>query len=79
MRTISVSGGAVSGGEMLGCFAQFGLNLNHSVNNAYLPVTSVDTIASTLGQGFGATDAQLDSVVPNLKNSNRDLGLLKTV
>ena len=72
-----VSGGAVNGGEIFGRFPQFGLNLNDSANNAYLPVTSVDTIGSTLGQWFGANNAQLDTVFPNLKNFNRNLGFLK--
>jgi len=73
-----VLGGAVGGGEIYGRFPQFGLGLADSGNNAYLPVTSVDTIGSTLGKWFGASDAQLDTVFPNLKNFNRDLGFLKT-
>ncbi len=73
-----VSGGAVNGGEIFGRFPQFGLNLNDSANNAYLPVTSVDTIGSTLGKWFGASDAQLDTVFPNLRNFSRDLGFLKS-
>jgi uncharacterized protein (DUF1501 family) len=69
-------GGAVKGGEIYGRFPQFGLNLNDSANNAYLPVTSVDTIGSTLGRWFGVSDAQLDLVFPNLPNFSRDLGFL---
>lgn len=72
-----VSGGAVNGGEIFGRFPQFGMTLSDSASNAYLPVTSVDTIGSTLGKWFGATDAQLDTVFPNLKNFNRNLGFLK--
>ena len=72
-----VMGGAVNGGEIYGRFPQFGLNLNDSANNAYLPVTSVDTIGSTLGKWFGVSNAQLDTVFPNLKNFNRDLGFLR--
>ena len=71
-----VMGGAVKGGEIYGRFPQFGLNLNDSANNAYLPVTSVDTIGSTLGRWFGVSDAQLDVVFPNLPNFSRDLGFL---
>ena len=73
-----VMGGAVNGAEIYGRFPQFGLALSDSANNAYLPVTSVDTIGSTLGKWFGATDTQLDTVFPNLKNFNRNLGFLKT-
>ncbi len=72
-----VSGGAVNGGDIFGRFPQFGLNLNDSANNAYLPVTSVDTIGSTLGKWFGAKDSDLTTVFPNLVNFPRDLGFLK--
>ena len=72
-----VSGAAVNGGEIYGRFPQFGLNLNDSANNAYLPVTSVDTIGSTLGKWFGAKDSDLNTVFPNLVNFPRDLGFLK--
>ena len=74
-----VSGGAVNGGEIFGRFPQFGFNLGDSANNAYLPVTSVDTIGSTLGKWFGASDTQLDTVFPNLKNFNRNLGFIRGV
>jgi len=73
-----VLGGPVNGGEIYGRFPIFGLNNNQdSANNAYLPVTSVDTIGSTLGRWFGVSDANLDTVFPNLKNFSRDLGFLK--
>ena len=71
-----VMGGAVKGGEIYGRFPQFGLNLSDSANNAYLPVTSVDTIGSTLGRWFGASDTDLNIVFPNLPNFSRDLGFL---
>ena len=73
-----VLGGAVNGGEIFGRFPQFGQGLADSANNAYLPVTSVDTIGSTLGKWFGATDSALDVVFPNLRNFSRDLGFLRT-
>jgi uncharacterized protein (DUF1501 family) len=73
-----VMGGAVNGGEIYGRFPIFGLNNNQdSANNAYLPVTSVDTIGSTVGRWFGVSDANLDTVFPNLHNFPRDLGFLK--
>jgi len=71
-----VMGGAVKGGEIYGRFPQFGMNLGDSANNAYLPVTSVDTIGSTLGRWFGASDSDLNVVFPNLPNFSRDLGFL---
>ena len=73
-----VSGGAVKGGEIYGRFPTFGLNDNQdSANNAYLPVNSVDTIGATIGKWFGASDTNLNTVFPNLKNFPRDLGFLK--
>ncbi|HEX2542473.1 MAG TPA: DUF1501 domain-containing protein [Caldimonas sp.] len=73
-----VVGGAVNGGEIYGRFPQFGLNNNmDSANNAYLPNTSVDSVGSTIGKWFGASDTNLDTVFPNLRNFPRDLGFLK--
>ena len=72
-----VMGGAVNGGEIYGKFPQYGLNLENSANNAFLPVTSVDTLGATLGKWFGATRAELDLVFPNLPNFTRDLGFMK--
>jgi uncharacterized protein (DUF1501 family) len=75
-----VMGGAVNGKEIYGRFPLFSNNGNTNpdlANNAYLPVTSVDTIGSTLGKWFGVSDANLDTVFPNLKNFPRDLGFLK--
>jgi len=72
-----VMGGAVNGGEIYGRFPQFIQNAADSTSNNYIPVTSVDTIGSTLGKWFGVSDSQLDTVFPNLVNFNRDLGFLK--
>ena len=74
-----VLGGAVKGREIYGRFPIFGLNNNQdSANNAYLPVTSVDTIGSTLGKWFGVSDTNLDTIFPNLVNFPRDLGFLSS-
>jgi uncharacterized protein (DUF1501 family) len=72
-----VMGGAVNGGEIYGRFPQFIQNAADSTSNSYIPVTSVDTIGSTLGKWFGASNSQLDTIFPNLVNFNRDLGFLK--
>jgi uncharacterized protein (DUF1501 family) len=72
-----VSGGAVNGGEIFGRFPQFGQGLQDSANNAYLPVTSVDTIGATLGRWFGASDSSLNLVFPNLPNFSNNLGFMK--
>ena len=72
-----VSGGAVNGGDIYGRFPQFIQNAADSNGNAYIPVTSVDSIGATLGKWFGASDSQLDTVFPNLRNFTRDLGFMK--
>jgi uncharacterized protein (DUF1501 family) len=72
-----VMGGAVNGAEIYGRFPQFIQAAADSTNNNFIPVTSVDTIGSTLGKWFGASDSQLDTIFPNLANFNRDLGFLK--
>jgi hypothetical protein len=44
----------------------------------WIPTTSVDQYAATLLGWFGATDSQLNTVLPNLVNfgTNRKLGFL---
>jgi uncharacterized protein (DUF1501 family) len=72
-----VVGGAVKGGEIYGRFPQFQLNAGQdAANNAYLPVTSVDTVGATLGKWFGVSDTNLSTIFPNLSNFPRDLGFL---
>ena len=71
-----VSGGAVNGSEIYGRFPQFIQNAADSTDNSFIPVTSVDTIGSTLGRWFGVSDADLDTVFPNLHGFSRDLGFL---
>jgi hypothetical protein len=41
-----------------------------------LPVNSVDQVGAGLGKWFGLSDANLDTVFPNLKNFQRDLGFI---
>ena len=72
-----VMGGAVNGGDIYGRFPQFIQKAADSNDNAYIPGVSVDTIGSTLGKWFGVSDAQLDTVFPNLHNFPRDLGFLR--
>jgi uncharacterized protein (DUF1501 family) len=71
-----VMGGAVKGGEIYGRFPQFGQTTQDSAGNAYLPAISVDSLGATLGKWFGASDTQLDTIFPNLRNFNRNLGFL---
>jgi uncharacterized protein (DUF1501 family) len=80
-----VLGGAVRGGTTYGTYPTLALGGPDDVGvdawelqGRWLPTTSVDQYAATLLGWFGAGDAQLDAVLPNLKNfgSARRLGFL---
>lgn len=84
-NTHLVLGGAVNGGTSYGSFPELvlgGINDvgvdNWELQGRWLPTTSVDQYAATLLGWFGASDAQLNSVLPNLANfgTNRRLGFL---
>ncbi len=70
-----VVGGAVDGGKIYGYAPPVSAgNLPDGVDawqvgqGRLLPTTSVDQYAATLGKWFGAEDAELSSIFPNLKN-----------
>ena len=70
-----VLGGAVKGGATYGSYPQLVLGgaddvgqQSWELQGRWIPTTSVDQYAATLLGWFGATDAQLDAVLPNLKN-----------
>ena len=80
-----VLGAAVKGGQGYGSYPDLVLGGNDDVGveswelqGRWLPTTSVDQYAATLLGWFGATDAQLDTVLPNLVNfgAARKLGFL---
>jgi len=84
-----VMGGAVKGGDLYGAFPQLGVSdgkgdftsPDQIGNGSLLPATSVDQLGATLGRWFGATDAQLLDIFPNLANfdtSQRNLGFMTT-
>lgn len=84
-NTHLVLGGAVNGGASYGSFPELALGGINDVgvdswelHGRWLPTTSVDQYAATLLGWFGASDAQLNSVLPNLANfgTNRRLGFL---
>jgi uncharacterized protein (DUF1501 family) len=65
-----VLGGAVAGGQMYGTFPTLEL---HGPDDAgdrgnWIPTTSLDQYAATLGGWFGVPDASLQSIFPNLGN-----------
>ena len=68
-------GGAVKGNTTYGSYPDLVLGGNNDVGveswelqGRWIPTTSVDQYAATLLGWFGASDAQLDLVLPNLKN-----------
>ena len=70
-----VLGGAVRGAATYGTYPELVLGGANDVGvdswelqGRWLPTTSVDQYAATLLGWFGASDAQLDTVLPNLKN-----------
>ena len=72
-----LGGAAVKGKEIYGRFPTVGLNHSDEVGSgSFLPVNSVDQVGAGLGKWFGLSDANLDTVFPNLKNFQRDLGFI---
>ena len=70
-----VVGGAVKGGATYGTYPELALGGADDVGKEswelqgrWIPTTSVDQYAATLLGWFGASDAQLDAVLPNLRN-----------
>jgi uncharacterized protein (DUF1501 family) len=81
-----VMGGAVNGGAMYGAYPELALGGPSDVGvydwerqGRWIPTTSVDQYAATLLKWFGATEAQLNSILPHLTNfgSARNLGFLR--
>ena len=73
-----VYGGAVNGREIYGRFPQVGVGHSDEVGSgSFLPGVSVDQIGATLGKWFGVPDSELDTIFPNLRNFQRDLGFMK--
>ena len=79
-----VLGGAVKGGTTYGTYPELVLGGADDVGvdswerqGRWIPTTSVDQYAATLLGWFGASDAQLASVLPNLKNfTTKKLGFV---
>ncbi len=80
-----VLGGAVKGGKTYGTYPELVLGGADDVGQnswelqgRWIPTTAVDQYAATLLGWFGASETQLDNVLPNLKNfgTARKLGFL---
>ncbi len=77
-----VIGGAVKGGASYGTYPQLVLGGDDDVGTdawelqgRWIPTTSVDQYAATLLRWFGASEAQLDTALPNLGNFGTKRGL----
>jgi uncharacterized protein (DUF1501 family) len=73
-----VVGGAVQGGKLFGTFPEHvirGPNDSGSQGN-WIPTTSTEAYAATLGRWFGASDAVLGEVFPRLSNFNGNVGFM---
>lgn len=80
-----VMGGAVNGGATYGAYPELVLGGLSDVGvhdwerqGRWIPTTSVDQYAATLLKWFGASDPQLNNILPHLSNfgSSRNLGFL---
>ena len=77
-----VMGGAVKGGDIYGQFPTIGMDgagfKNPDMTSSYfIPTTSVDQYAATMGRWLGVSETNLDMIFPNLKNMvSRGLGFL---
>lgn len=80
-----VVGAAVKGGTSYGTYPDLTLGGPDDVgrdswelHGRWIPTTSVDQYAATLLHWFGASDPQLDTILPNLRNfgSRRTLGFV---
>ncbi|MBA4264950.1 MAG: hypothetical protein C0453_07710 [Comamonadaceae bacterium] len=79
-----VMGGAVNGGATYGTYPELVLGGPNDVGQSawelhgrWIPTSSVDQYAATLLRWFGASEGQLNTVLPNLTNfTNRNLGFM---
>lgn len=68
-----ILGPAAAGGDIFGQFPTVGVDQGSFVNpnmsrNHIIPTTSVDQYAATMGRWLGVSEANLDLILPNLKN-----------
>jgi len=72
-----VVGGAVRGGQLYGRYPDLTLNgPDDTGSGRWIPGLATDQVAATLGRWFGADDATLADVFPNLRNFTPDVGFM---
>lgn len=67
-----VMGGALRGGDIYGQYPTLGLDSGSfrnpdTVRNSFIPTTSVDQYAATMGRWLGVSESNLDTIFPNLR------------
>jgi uncharacterized protein (DUF1501 family) len=78
-----VLGGEVLGQRIYGRYPMLAINANDDANQdwsfsrgQYIPTTSTEQMAATLGRWLGLTCTELSAVFPNLANFSGPLGFL---
>lgn len=73
-----IVGGAVQGRRLYGTYPSLTINGPDDTGlGRWIPTLSVDQYSATLAKWFGVTDAELDTILPNLNRfSTRDLGFM---
>ena len=73
-----IVGGAVNGNRIYGDIPPYSIDHDQDAGNGrWIPQTSVEQYAATLGRWFGLTDGELASALPNLANFGQsDLGFM---
>ena len=72
-----VMGGAVNGGDIYGRMPQMRNDSPDAWSDRMIPTTAVETYLASVARWFGLSDAELDSVFPNLSSfPDRNLGFM---
>ncbi|MFK5925590.1 MAG: DUF1501 domain-containing protein [Desulfuromusa sp.] len=72
-----VMGGAVKGGDIFGQMPALHRDSPDAWSNRIIPTTAMEEYLATIVKWFGATDAELDTIFPNLNSfAQRDMGFM---
>ncbi len=73
-----VMGGAVRGGDIFGTMPAIHRDSPDAWRSRLVPTTAMEQYLATIVKWFGATDAELDTIFPNLATfSTRDMGFMQ--
>jgi len=72
-----VMGGAVNGGDIYGKMPQLVLDSPDAWSDRMIPTTAMEEYLATIVKWFGATDAELNTIFPNLSTfTTNDMGFM---